>query len=82
MVGPGALWTIKDVEASVEIMATTSGALSTCQALVNILKLSSHSFFTTLWGVGVHSHFTDEDAEAQKVEMPSSIGPSLEVPDL
>lgn len=51
-VGPGALWTIKDVEASVEIMAPASGAHSTCQALVTIVKPSSHSFLTMLWGEG------------------------------
>ena len=47
-VGPGALWTIKDIEASVEIMAPASGARSTCQALVTILNPSSHSLLTTL----------------------------------
>ena len=85
LVGPGALWTIKDVEASVEIMAPTSGAHPTCQVLVTILKPLSHSFLTTLWGggvVGVHPHFTDEDAEAQEVEVSSSPGPRLEVSGL
>lgn len=48
LVGPCALWTIKDIQATVQIMAATREAVSTCQALVTILKPSSHSFFATL----------------------------------
>lgn len=56
--------------------------------------LAEHFPHTRLWfiilfmphniekgGGGLFS-FTDEDAEAPKVDMPGSVSPSLEVPDL
>lgn len=76
-VGPGALWTIKDVEASVEIMAPLwstfhmPGSGHYCEAIVSFI---SHNAVGEgqLWS---SSLLTDEDAEAQKVQVSSSIGP-------
>lgn len=73
LVGPGTLWTVEDLETRVEMTATTSGALSTCQALGT--RFGIHHLIHFLphpQGMGLHFHFTDEDAETQKGKVPSS----------
>ena len=47
-----------------------------------IISFISHNAVRGGPVVGVHSHFTNEDAEAQKVEVSSSTGPRREVSGL